>query len=74
MKSQTRPVSAETVETLKQLLRDAQTGKVIGLAVASLHASGKFDLCLRGAAVEEGNQMGVAGMLAALQKMTLELY
>ncbi len=69
-----RPVSAETVQTLERLLREAKAGRVAGLALVVLHADGRFDLHLKGAATEECNQMGVAGMLAALQKMTLELY
>lgn len=69
-----RPVSGETIETLKKLLREAKEGRVSGLALVALHADGRFDLHLRGAATEESNQMGVVGMLAALQKMTLELY
>lgn len=68
------PVSSETIQTLEKLLREAQKGKVSGLALVVLRADGRFDLHLRGAATEESNQMGVAGMLAALQKMTLELY
>jgi hypothetical protein len=69
-----RPVSAETIQTLDRLLAQAKAGTVAGLAVVVLHADGRFDLHLRGSAVEESNQMGVAGMLAALQKMTLELH
>lgn len=69
-----RPVSGETIQTLEKLLREAKEGQVSGLALVVLHADGRFDLHLRGAATEESNQMGVAGMLAALQKMTLELY
>lgn len=69
-----RPASGETVETLERLLREAKAGRVAGLALVALHADGRFDLHLRGSATEESNQMGVAGMLAALQKMTLELY
>jgi hypothetical protein len=69
-----RPVSAETVQTLERLLREAKAGRLAGLALVVLHADGRFDLHLKGAATEECNQMGVAGMLAALQKMTLELY
>lgn len=69
-----RPVSAETVQTLERLLREAKAGRVAGLALVVLHADGRFDLHLKGAATEECNQMGVVGMLAALQKMTLELY
>ena len=63
-----RPVSGETIRTLEKLLREAKEGRVSGLALVVLHADGRF------AATEESNQMGVAGMLAALQKMTLELY
>ena len=68
------PVSGETIQTLEKLLREAKEGQVSGLALVVLHADGRFDLRLKGAATEESNQMGVAGMLAALQKMTLELY
>lgn len=69
-----RPVSGETVKTLEQLLREAKAGKVSGLALVVLQADGRFSLQLRGSATEESNQMGVVGMLAALQKMALELY
>ncbi len=69
-----RPISGETVLALERLLREAKAGHVVGLALVVLHADGRFDLHLRGSATEESNQMGVAGMLAALQKMTLELY
>ncbi|MBU3739759.1 MAG: hypothetical protein FGM55_12495 [Rhodoferax sp.] len=69
-----RPVSGETVQTLERVLRDAKSGRVAGLAMVVLQADGRFDLHLRGSVTEESNQMGVAGMLAALQKMTLELH
>lgn len=68
-----RRISRETIETLERALREAKTGHVAGIALVVLHADGRFDLALRGCATEESNQMGVAGMLAALQKMTLEL-
>jgi hypothetical protein len=66
-------VSAETVALLEQLLEEARAGTVTGLAVAVLRSKGNDDLRLRGNATESGNQMSVAGMLAALQKMVLEL-
>jgi hypothetical protein len=66
-------VSAETVSLLEQLLEEARAGSVTGLAVAILRSKGNYDLRLRGNATENGNQMSVAGMLAALQKMVLEL-
>jgi hypothetical protein len=66
-------VSAETVSLLEQLLEEARAGTVTGLAVAVLRLKGNYDLRLRGNATENGNQMAVAGMLAALQKMVLEL-
>jgi hypothetical protein len=66
-------VSAETVSLLEQLLEEARAGTVTGLAVAVLRSKGSYDLRLRGKASENGNQMSVAGMLAALQKMVLEL-
>lgn len=69
-----RPVSGETVTMLERLLRTAKEGKVAGLALVVLQADGRFDLHLKGSATEESNQMGVAGMLAALQKMALELH
>jgi hypothetical protein len=69
-----RPVSGETVRTLERLLREAKEGKVVGLAMVVLHADGRFNLHLKGSSTEESNQMGVAGMLAALQKMALELH
>jgi hypothetical protein len=69
-----RPVSAETVQTLERLLHEAKESKVAGLATVVLHADGRFDLHLKGCAADESNQMGVAGMLAALQKMALELH
>jgi hypothetical protein len=72
--SETAPrVSAETVSLLKQLLEEARAGSVTGLAVAVLRSKGNYDLRLRGNATETANQMSVAGMLAALQKMVLEL-
>ncbi len=74
LKTAARHVSLDTVELLQELLNDAQTSQVTGLAVVALHANGSFGLRLCGAATEESNQMGIAGMLAALQKMALELY
>lgn len=69
-----RPVSTDTVKMLERLLQEAREGKVMGLATVVLHADGRFALHLKGSATEESSQMGVAGMLAALQKMVLELY
>jgi hypothetical protein len=66
-------VSAETVSLLERLLEEARAGTVIGLAVAVLRPKGNYDLKLLGNATENGEQMAVAGMLAALQKMVLEL-
>ena len=68
------PVSTNTVEILEQLLVDAKKGKVDGLALAVLRRDGKYDLVLRGSALDCTNQMGVAGMLAALQKMVLDMH
>jgi hypothetical protein len=69
-----RPASGETIELLQHLLGEALVGRVTGLALVALHADGRFDLRIRGDATTESNQMGVAGMLAGLQKMVLELY
>jgi len=66
-------VSTETVSLLEQLLEDARAGTVTGLAVVVLRTKGNYDVRLRGGATENGNKMSVAGMLAALQKMVLEL-
>ncbi len=73
LKPLVRPVSAETIELLQHLLEDALAGRVTGLALVALHSDGRFDLRIRGDATTESNQMGVAGMLAGLQKMVLEL-
>lgn len=69
-----RPASGETIELLQHLLSEALAGRVTGLALVALHADGRYDLRIRGDATTESNQMGVAGMLAGLQKMVLELY
>lgn len=74
LKPQPRRASGETIETLQQLLTQAKNGKVTGLAVLGLHADGRFELHIAGDATHESNQMGVVGMLAALQKMALELH
>ena len=66
-------VSAETVSLLEQLVEEARAGTVTGLAIAVLRSKGIYDLRLSGNATENSNQMSVAGMLAALQKMVLEL-
>ncbi len=68
------PASRETIELLQHLLEDALAGRVTGLALVALHADGRFDLRIRGDATIESSQMGVAGMLAGLQKMVLELH
>jgi hypothetical protein len=74
LRTRERHASLDTVELLQELLRDAQTGQVTGLAVVALHANGSYGLRLCGAATEEPNQMGIVGMVAALQKMAMELY
>lgn len=73
-KPQSRRISGETIELLKHLLDEALAGRVSGLALVGLHADGRFEMHLTGDATGESNQMGVAGMLAALQKMALELH
>lgn len=73
-KPKSRPISGDTISTLEDLLRGAKDGKVAGLALVVLQTDGRFSLHLKGSATEESNQMGVVGMLAALQKMALELY
>lgn len=65
-------VSDETIVFLEELLSEAKSGKLVGLATVALSLDGKFSLNLRGEARIEGNQMSVAGMLAALQKIVLE--
>lgn len=73
-KPRPRPLSGDTISTLEHLLREAQDGKVAGLALVVLQTDDRFSLHLKGSATEEPAQMGVVGMLAALQKMALELY
>jgi hypothetical protein len=68
-----RQVSADTVSLLEQLLEEARAGTVTGIAIAVLRAKGTYDVRLRGSATVNENIMSVAGMLAALQKMVLEL-
>lgn len=65
-------VSDETVDFLEELLAEAKSGKLVGLAVVALYLDGKYSLDLRGEARIEGNQMSVAGMLSGLQKIVLE--
>lgn len=74
LKPQPRRVSGESIEILQHLLTAAKEGRVSGLAIVTLHSDGRFDLGLHGDATIEPNQMGVVGMLAALQKMALELH
>jgi hypothetical protein len=66
-------VSAETVSLLEELLEEAKAGSVVGLAIVILRTKRNYDLELRGVAADSGEQISVAGMLAALQKMVLEL-
>lgn len=74
IKSTERHVSKETIVALKKLLSEAESGKLTGLAVAALYKNGQFHLALEGEALQEGNQMGVVGMLTALQKIALDLH
>lgn len=67
-----RQVSTETVLLLEQLLEEAKAGSATGLAMVVLRPHGNYDLRVRGEATDAANQMSVAGMLAALQKMVLE--
>ena len=66
-------VSAETVSLLEQILEEARGSTATGLAVAALRSKGNYKLRLSGDAIDSGNQMAVAGKLAALQRMVLEL-
>jgi hypothetical protein len=67
------PVSAETVAVLEQMLAHAKNGEVNGIAIVALRLRGNYEIKLRGSAADPGNNMAVAGMLAALQKMALDL-
>jgi hypothetical protein len=69
----TRQVPGELVSELEQLLEHARAGTVAGVALVVLRSGGSYDLLLRGDTADSGNQMAVAGMLSALQKMVLEL-
>ena len=64
----------ETIALLELLLTQAKAGELTGLAIVGLYRSGKFRLDLTGDAELEDNTMSVAGMLAKLQSMALDLY
>ncbi len=66
-----RPLSQATIELLEELLEQARSGALDGLALAALYVDGAYSLRLRGSAAEPCHQMGVAGMMAALSKMVL---
>jgi len=68
-----RKASAETISILESLLADAKRGEICGLALVILRSNNTYELKLRGEAASSDNQMYVAGMLSALQKMALEL-
>jgi len=68
-----RSICRESVDLLEALLRDAKLGKIAGLAVVVLRSDDTYQMRLRGAATKTDNQMYLAGTLAALQKMVLEL-
>lgn len=67
------PVSAETVALLEGLLEDARSGAVTGIAAVVLRTHANYELQLRGSAADSGRSMPVAGMLAKIQRMVLEL-
>lgn len=66
-------VSQETVALLESLLGDAKRGLVSGVAIAVLRSNGEYEMRLRGSCSEGVNSIQVTGMLAALQKMALDL-
>jgi hypothetical protein len=67
-------ISHTTVELLEQLLAEAKKGEINGVALVTLRNGGRYDLLLRGTALESANQLSVVGMLAARQKTVLELH
>lgn len=64
----------ETISLIETLLMQAKSGELIGVALVGLYRGGKYRLDLTGDAKFEGNTMSVAGMLAKLQSMALDLY
>lgn len=72
--SRKKRVSHETVALLESLLRDAKQGLVNGIAIAVLRHDGEYEMRLRGSCTEVNNCMQVAGMLASMQKMVLDLH
>ena len=67
-----KEVSGDTVDTLEAVLAAAKAGEVTGLAMIVLSGC-EYQLVLRGAGADKGNQMVVSGLLAALQRMALDL-
>jgi hypothetical protein len=67
------PVCKETVALLELLLEQARSGELTGLGLVGLYRNGKYRLDLTGESKIEGNSMSVAGMLAKLQSMALDL-
>lgn len=63
-----------TIALLEHLLTQAKAGELTGLALVGLYRSDEFRLDLTGEAKLEYNTMAVAGMLAKLQNMALDLY
>ena len=59
-------VCLDTIELLRSMLKQAESGELHGIAAVVLHQTGSFRLVLEGEALIEGNQMSVLGMLVAL--------
>lgn len=66
-------VCDETITLLEHILAQAKSGELNGVALVGLYRNGKYRLDLTGDAKFEGNTMSVAGMLAKLQSMALDL-
>ena len=63
----------ETIALIETLLTQAKSGALTGVALVGLYRGGEYRLDLTGDAKFEGNTMSVAGMLAKLQSMALDL-
>ena len=67
-------VSDDTLQAAKELLREAEAGDLVGLAMVCLKTEGRYSLKLRGDALIEGNKMGLIGLVATLQRMAMDLH
>lgn len=63
----------ETIALIETLLTQANSGELTGVALVGLCRGGNYRFDLTGDAKFEGSTMSVAGMLAKLRSMALDL-